>query len=257
MSNELNTGLLSDKDKVSLTENDLYDKVINLKLYVKNKDGTEKDTYVIRSDFELFYPNLMKSVAKNDITSFVEEKKCLIRKCQNKPSIKIQYKRVSLNSSIEVDIFVHNFYMLDQAGNIINGFNQTSYPLSRVDISMGYFGQFQALFADKLPNNPEDLTTVGFATDNSSSVGHGITTITMSGVNYTQMDKLPPDSILHIHGYIGNTLMSKVEPKENSATYDEIVKSINKNSLSDIDLSCTDLSDANLKDANLTGTIRC
>ena len=32
MSNELNTGLLADKNKVSLTENDFYDKVINLKL---------------------------------------------------------------------------------------------------------------------------------------------------------------------------------------------------------------------------------
>lgn len=225
MSNELNTGLLADKNKVSLTENDLYDKVINLKLYVKNKDGTEKDTYVIRSDFELFYPNLMDSVAKNNMTSFVKEKACYIRKCQNKPSIKIQYKRVALNSSIEVDIFVHNFYMLDQAGNIINGFNQASYPLSRVDISMGYFGQFKALFADKLPENPKDLTTTGFATESSPSVGHGITTITMSGVNYTQMDKLPPDAVLHIHGYVGNTLTTKAEPKESPATYDKIAKS--------------------------------
>lgn len=58
MSNELNTGLLADKNKVNLTENDFYDKVINLKLYVKNKDGTEKDTYVIRSDFGLFYLTL-------------------------------------------------------------------------------------------------------------------------------------------------------------------------------------------------------
>ena len=106
MSNDFKTQLMADKDKVTLTENDLFDKVINLKLYVEDKDGTLKDTYVIRSDYEMYFPNLMNAVAHNDMTSFVDQKKFIVRKCQQKPSIKVQYKRVSLNASIEVDIFV-------------------------------------------------------------------------------------------------------------------------------------------------------
>ena len=215
MSNDFKTQLMADKDKVTLTENDLFDKVINLKLYVKNKDGTLKDTYVIRSDFEMYFPNLMNAVAHNDMTSFVDQKKFIVRKCQQKPSIKVQYKRVSLNASIEVDIFVHNFYMLDKNGNLLSGFNNETYELSRVDFSMGYFGQFKALFADQTPT-PQMLATLGFVDDTNPknysdpSIGHGITVMTMSNVEYTQLDKLPPDMMLHIHGYVGNTLAPQI-----------------------------------------------
>ena len=144
MSNDFVTQFLADKDKVSISANDMFDRVINLKLYVKNKDGTLKDTYVIRSDYELYYPNLMNKVAHNDIESFISQNDCIIRKCQHKPSIKVQYKRVSPTTSIEVDIFISNFYMLDKDGNLLSGFNNDTYPLSRIDFAMGYFGQFKA-----------------------------------------------------------------------------------------------------------------
>lgn len=212
MSSNYVTQLMQDKDKVSISANDMFDRVINLKLYVEDKDGTVKDTYVIRSDYELFYPKLMKNVADNNIKSFISNKKCIIRKCQYKPSIKVQYKRVSLTSAVSVDIFISNFFMLDKDGNLINGFNNETYKLTRVDFAMGYFGQFKALFSNKTPALASQLFTVGFADDNAlktypdSNIGHGITVMTMSNVEYTQLDKLPPDMTLHIHGFVGNTL---------------------------------------------------
>lgn len=235
MSKDFVTQFLADKDKVSIGADDLFDRVINLKLYVKNKDGTLKDTYVIRSDYELHYPNLMNAVAHNDIKSFIDQKKCIIRKCQQKPSIKVQYKRVSLTASIEVDIFISNFYMLDKDGNLLSGFNNDTYQLSRVDFAMGYFGQFKALFSDQTPTIADQLFTVGFVDDNNTkdysnpSVGHGVTVMTMSNVEYTQLDKLPPDMTLHIHGYVGNTLAPQLD-YDNSAEnfpkeYDRIMSS--------------------------------
>ena len=100
------TTLKQDKDKVTLTNADFIDKVINLKLFVANPDGTLKDTYVIRSDYELYYPDLMNNIVYNDMQSFISSKRCFIQKCQQKPSIKVQYKRVSANTGVTVDIFV-------------------------------------------------------------------------------------------------------------------------------------------------------
>ena len=42
------TQFLADKDKVSSVLMMFLIELINLKLYVKNKDGTLKDTYVIK-----------------------------------------------------------------------------------------------------------------------------------------------------------------------------------------------------------------
>ena len=234
MSDDFVTMFLPDKDKVTLTESDLADRVINLKLYV-SKDGIRTDEYVIRSDFETYYPELMGAVANNDFESFAKPKKVFIRKCQQKPSIKVQYKRVSLNSSIDVDIFISNFFMLDKSGKMINGFNNNTYKLTRVDFALGYFGQFKALFSDKLPQSPDSLFKVGFIDSanqlnySDPTIGHGITVMTMSDVEYSQLDKLPPDMSLHIHGYVGNTLAPQLGfnsdsddfPKE----YDRIMNS--------------------------------
>ena len=74
------TTLKQDKDKVTLTNADFIDKVINLKLFVANPDGTLKDTYVIRSDYELYYPDLMNNIVYNDMQSFISSKRCFIQK---------------------------------------------------------------------------------------------------------------------------------------------------------------------------------
>ena len=237
---EFKTSFLADKDKVNLTSADMFDRVINLKLYTEITETTDtgerkvvKDAYVVRSDFEMYFPDMMNTVTHNDTKGFRALDKCIIRKCQQKPSIKVQYKRVSLNASVEVDIFVNNFFMLDKSGNLISGFNNSTYKLTRVDFAMGYFGQFKALFSDNKPENPEQLFNFGFIDDKKTvdwsdpNVGHGITVMTMSNVHYTQMDRLPPDATLHIHGYVGNTYAPKFNtntenfPKE----YEKLMKS--------------------------------
>lgn len=221
------TTLKQDKDKVTLTNADFIDKVINLKLFVANPDGTLKDTYVIRSDYELYFPTLMDNVAKNDYNKFKANNFCYIRKCQQKPAIKVQYKRVATDAGVLVDIFVSNFHMLDKNGDLVNGFNNETYKLSRVDFAMGYFGQFKALFSNQLPSSAQSLLTTGFADSGDSAIGQGITVMTMSNVEYVQLDKLPPDSVLHIHGYVGNIFAPKFDtdttnfPKD----YESLMKS--------------------------------
>jgi len=228
MADDFITTFMADKDKVTLTENDILDRVINLKLYTVH-DGSEKDEYVIRSDFELYYPDTLKLVAYDNAKSFYNSKKCFIRKCQNKPSIKVQYKRVSLSSSIEVDIFIRNFFMLDKDGNLISGFNNKTYKLSRVDFAMGYFGQFKALFSNQTPKSPDELFTKGFlsSSDSEPDIGHGITVMSMSNVEYSQLDSLPPDMSFHIHGYVGNTVQYNVDLNSDDfpSEYDKLMKS--------------------------------
>ena len=225
--NDFKTTFKADKDKYTLTQEDLFDKVINLKLYTEDSNGNLKDTYVIRSDYELYFPTLMDNVAKNDYNKFKANNFCYIRKCQHKPAIKVQYKRVSADAGILVDIFVSNFHMLDKNGDLVTGFNNETYKLGRVDFALGYFGQFKALFSNQLPTSALSLITTGFADNADPAIGHGITVMSMSNVEYTQMDKLPPDSVLHIHGYVGNIFAPKFDtdtanfPKE----YETLMKS--------------------------------
>ena len=225
--NDFKTTFKADKDKYTLTQEDLFDKVINLKLYTEDSNGNLKDTYVIRSDYELYFPTLMDNVAKNDYNKFKTNNFCYIRKCQQKPAIKVQYKRISADAGVLVDIFVSNFHMLDKNGDLVTGFNNETYKLGRVDFAMGYFGQFKALFSNQLTTSGLSLITTGFADNADSAIGHGITVMSMSNVEYTQMDKLPPDSVLHIHGYVGNIFAPKFDtdtanfPKE----YETLMKS--------------------------------
>lgn len=222
MGKDFETSFLADKDKVDFSKLDIFDRVINLKLYTSDSEGNEKDVYTIRSDFELYYPDLLSSINSSSIS--INNKICYVRKCQHKPSIKVRYKRTSLSESVNVDIFVSNFYMLDRNGQIISGFNNSTYRLSKVEFSMGYFGQFSDLFTRTFSKTttitPSDLTTVGFG-DNA---GNGIMTMSMSNVEYSQLDKLPPDMVLHIHGYLGNTFAYPLEKdgKDTLSEYEEI-----------------------------------
>ena len=205
--------LLEDDKKTSLNSLDLFDRVINIKLTTTevndNGNSVEKGTYVIRSDYETYFPGLMDSVSTGNYDSFANQKKCFIRKCQYKPSIKVQYKRVSMSTSIAVDIFIHNFFMLDKSGKMIKSFNNATFALGKVELAMGYFGQFQSLMGGKEGGqiNVEDL----FKFDENELKGQGITLLTLSDVSYVQTDKLPPDMIVHIHGFVGNLYSEKLE----------------------------------------------
>lgn len=195
--NSVNSYLLADDKKVKvggigLTQNDLFDRIINLKIYAGEikPDGTSivKDTYVIRSDWEIYYPDQSKSITEGAL-SF--GKIGYIRKCRMKPSIKVQYKQISTGTAIEMDIFVSNFFMLDSSGQMLMSFNNISYPILKVEVQMGYWGQFA-----RQPSTWEEFNSFFY---------HDGAEVLTCNVNYSQTDKLPPDSTLHIHGYVGNS----------------------------------------------------
>lgn len=225
------TALLQDKYKTNLGALDIFDRVINLKLTVSYKDTNgnlvEGEQYVIRSDYETYYPELMNSVATDDWSGFTSLKKCYIRKCQHKPSIKVQYKRVSMDVPVDVDIFINNFFMLDKSGQMLKAFNNSTYKLTKVELAMGYFGQFDSM----LRGNKVSAISVSdlFDFDEDKLSGHGITLITLCDVPYVQTDKLPPDMTVHIHGFAGNlyaeTLESLSAKKNTPKAYDKIKKS--------------------------------
>ena len=190
-----NSSLLQDNPKskgvYSFTKDDLFDRIINLKLTAyTEKEGQPvvHDEYVIRSDWEMYYPDMGK-VATGE-KSLASLRKCYIRRCVQKPSIKVQYKQIASGTAIEIDIFIANFIMMSSDGRTLMSFNNLTYPLGRVDIQMGYFGQF-----NKKPESFSEYFDFDYKPN--------IDTITVN-VAYVQTDSLPPDGVLHIHGYVGS-----------------------------------------------------
>lgn len=210
-----NTGILQDQYKTKLSSLDLFDRVINLKLTVA---GGEE--YVIRSDFETYFPDLLNSVTSADFNAFSNPKKCYVRKCQNKPSIKVQYKRVSMSTPIAIDIFISNFFMLDKSGKMLKTFSNLNNPLRRVDLQLGYFGQFESA----MKANENVTVDKLFDFDPDKLKCHGITVLTMADVEYVQTDKLPPDMTVHIHGYVGNLYSEGYVKEDSPSTYNEKMK---------------------------------
>lgn len=195
--NDVNTMLLKDAEKLKLADSDLFDRVINLKLYAgeRKADGTAivKDEYVIRSDWEVYYPEQNKLLTQGALTL---AQNGYIRKCRMKPSIKVQYKQISTGTAIEMDIFISNFFMLDSSGKMLMSFNNITYPLLKVEVQMGYWGQFS-----RQPTSWKDFCTF---------LPHDGAEVLTCNVNFAQTDKLPPDATLHIHGYVGNCYGSPV-----------------------------------------------
>lgn len=212
------TSLLNDSSKFDLGSLDLFDRVINVKL--TNMDGEE---FVIRSDYETYFPEAEKAIFNNDTVSYSSLNKCYIRKCQYKPSLKIQYKRVSLSTPVSIDLFVSNFYMLDKNGKMLKTFNNITNGLYKLDIQMGYFGQFKSAMQGS--GKASDISVEKLFDFNPENYkGHGITTISCCNVEYVQTDSLPPDMVVHIHAYVGNYYAGSLE-KESTATDYESAKS--------------------------------
>lgn len=197
--------------RIEWKEYDIFDRVINVKLTTgvpKGEGGIiqKMDTYVIRSDYEMYNPKIWDRVADGTLST---SSGWAVRKCVHKPSIKVQYKQVAEGTAIQIDIFISNFFMLTKDGRTLLQFNADDYPLQEVEVQMGYFGQFSKPFreADRLPTlaelyemkAPEHVQTL------------------ICTVEYVQTDKLPPDSTLHIHGFVANSYGSsigKIKQKE-------------------------------------------
>lgn len=210
------TAFLQDESKLTLGKLDLFDRIINLKLTFAEtgKDASGKSTYkeseyVIRSDFETYFPDMLQTVADADMDGYKRLRRCMIRKCQYKPSIKVQYKRVSMDVPVEIDIFIENFFMLDTDGNMLKTFNNISNSLVQVDIAMGYYGQFREAYTGKGKIADISIDKL-FDFSTLTLKGSGITKITISNAVYVQTDKLPPDMTVHIHGFVGNLYSEKL-----------------------------------------------
>lgn len=204
-----NSFLLPDKNKTNLTQFDIFDRIINLKLTTGklNSDGvtaTEKDVYVVRSDYEVVYPDMqVTSIFKAGASP---GKSYYIRKCSYKPSIKVQLKNVSPSVGIEIDIFLSNFYMLDASGKTLLSFSNSTYPLQKVELMMGYWGQFKEMKHDTFDDLKE--FTPGF----------GVDVITINNV-YVTTEKMPPDYTMRIHGYVGTASFSPPVGETGSKEY--------------------------------------
>lgn len=184
------------------TEKDLIDRIINVKITTKpfstSKIVTHKveDVFVIRSDYEI---------------EINEGKGYRIKKCEIKPSIKVQYKQVSSGTGIEIDLFLSNFFIMTKDGRTLMSINQSTYDIAKIEIQMGYLGQFNKLLGISSGTSVASLTYEDlFDFDRQ---GAGIQTIVISDVEKVTTDKLPPDYTLHIHGYVGNTTNTSEIPK--------------------------------------------
>lgn len=190
---------------------DIFDRVINLKFTtaVKEKGITvAQDSFVLRSDYELVSENFVGKVAEGNV-SYSKNNKVVVRKCRLKPSIKVQYKQVSGNVSIELDIFVKNFFMFDSEGKTLMSFSNAEESLTTVDIQMGYFGQFADFYKYSESGNGTPTLKEFFDFDKKPK---GVQTITCN-VMYSYTESLPPDSTLHIHGYVGSCYVPPVSDK--------------------------------------------
>ena len=202
--------LLEDSEQVRFTKDDMFDKVINLKLITE--DGT---VYVIRSDFEVVYPNL--EISKLYKKSEIADSSYYVRKCEHKPSINVQYSKVgSLANSevnIGVDIYVSNFYLLSADGNTVLSFNDINNKLVQVQVMMGYYGQFASRYK-------YNMNSITFNDLYDFTPGFGVDVLTVN-VLYVSTEKMPPDASLHIHGEIGSSFSNEVG-KIDAKTYSEI-----------------------------------
>ena len=204
------------KDSLQLQAGDLFDRVINLKFLTSEQvttkeggNGVEKyaDEFVLRSDYELVDTKFVENVANGTVSYSQDKKISCIRKCRLKPSVKVQYKQVAGNTQIELDIFIQNFFMLDSEGKTLMSFSNAKGRLASVEIQMGYFGQFAGFFK----GNENGVPTLEQYFDFTVKP-EGVQTITCN-VMYCQTDKLPPDSTMHIHGFVGSCYTQPVTDK--------------------------------------------
>lgn len=207
--NELAYSTLSESNAFS--ENDLIDRIINVKITTKYFTETGEtvigDVFVIRSDYEIVD---------------LDKGKYTIRKCDIKPSIKLQYEQVASGTAVSVNLFLSNFFVMTKDGRTLMSFNQQTYDIAKVEIQMGYLGQFNKLLGLSDEGEVGKLTYKDlFDFDRE---GAGIQTIVINDVEKVTTEKLPPDYTLCIHGYVGNTISIAESPTE-ITSYEDVPES--------------------------------
>lgn len=202
---------INDAEKVNLPAGALFDRIINLKLSCIDVDTRQREEFVIRSDYELILPDA-KLPLDSSVTSSLKDR-YMVRRCTHKPSIKVQCKVVSSNTGINADVYVSNFFLLTSDGKHLRSFNNSQYEIESVEIAMGYWGQFKRKPESPVPSYDEFFDI---------NAENGADKITLTGKIVVTTDKLPPDSVLHIHGYVANIYSSPVSLSQ--LTIDDTVK---------------------------------
>jgi hypothetical protein len=104
----------------------IFDRVINVRFIRR-----DKSSFTIRSDWEVF-------TGKNGEISF--------RKCFMKPSLRVEYRRVSTGTTIACKLHVTNLHL--QSAQDANGksiresFGSNNNPIEFIVVQIGYFSQF-------------------------------------------------------------------------------------------------------------------
>lgn len=187
---------INDESKLDLKPGDLFDKIINLKLTCYDKEHKKAEEFVIRSDYELILPD-------SNFSNEGNRKGFIIRKCTHKPSIKVQCKMVTSNVGTSIDVFVSNFFLLTADGKHLRSFNEQQYKIASVEIVMGYWGQLKdSLNPDT--DNADDYYNIKAVNGADRIVINGGKPIVVT------TEKLPPDSSIHIKGYVGDIYSSPV-----------------------------------------------
>lgn len=192
------THFVTDEEKINPDAFTLYDRVINLKITCREikADGTLSDTpdeYVLRSDYEMVIPDASNMVGLDGTAFNALKGEYVIRRCTKKPSIKVQMKMVSANTGIEVSIFITNFFMLSKDGKHLLGLSASRYNIEKVEIAMGYWGQFRI-------GKESALEVPSYDEFFEIKAQHGADKLTLTGAITARTEKLPPDSVICISG---------------------------------------------------------
>ena len=215
---------INDEGKLNLRAGDLFDRIINLKFTCEEVSTGKRESFVIRSDYELVFPNTELTTDRSQEGYYENNKnKFLIRRCTFKPSIKVQCKMVTSNVGTSIGITVSNFFMLSKDGKHLRSFNASQYRIVSVEIVMGYWGQLKySLNPDekdgaKLLESYFNIQAVNGADKISITNGKPIIVTT---------EKLPPDSAIHIKGYVADIYSSPVRITEVSTPVDALEKPV-------------------------------
>lgn len=182
--------LIPNEQKTSLKVGDIFDRIINLKLNCCDNITGLKESFVIRSDYELVWINQTFD-DRGGIS--IGNRQYLIRRCSMKPSIKVQCKMVTSNTGTSIDVYINNFFMLTADGKNLISFNASQYSIETVEIVMGYWSQFQLPF-NQVPTYEEYFNL---------EARNGSDKIVITEPVVVTTEKLPPDSVLHLHGFVG------------------------------------------------------
>lgn len=203
----MNSYFLPDNKKLKLSKDDIFDRIINLKLTVRKRGGEEIEEFIVRSDYEVVYidQSMLRVLGNGAFTVG----KYYIKRCTYKPNIRFTYESIGGGTNINLDLYISNFFIFSSDGTVMANFNKKDYDLIKVEVMMGYWGQFKDMPHDTI----DDLFKF--------EPMFGADKIVMNEVEYVTTDGLPPDYRLHIHGFVASVFSPPADEGEEPSTYTE------------------------------------